>query len=148
MQIGLTLRTEHISVGWCFSETKEEGTSFISTEFTWISVRVKDTAFLMLPTAEIQRVTKPDYMASAAFYFRKWAYWHGKGGDCVERAHGLSPPHCSAWGGRPHCYLPFLFLSPPTPHILCSAESRGAALPEVFNGGIQPGGNAEGVLTH
>lgn len=58
-QIGPTLRTEHTSAGWSFSETKEEGTGFILTEFTLISVLFKDTAFLMLPTAEIQRVRSP-----------------------------------------------------------------------------------------
>lgn len=52
-------------MGWSFSETKEEGTGFILTEFTLIAVLFRDTAFLMLPTAEIQRVRNRLYGLSS-----------------------------------------------------------------------------------
>lgn len=147
MQTGQTVKTEHTSVGLSFSETKEEGITFILIEFTPTSILVKGTAFLLLTTPEIQRIRKTRLCCLRSILL-KGSQPAGVGNEktLAEQAHKAFLPHIAP---RPAATLSLLPLSQPSSHsTLCRhyvqhksrvcrqqwSRSRGTALLEGFSG--------------
>lgn len=86
----------YFSVVLSFSETKKEGIAFIWIEFTLTPILFKDTAFLLLPTIEIWRGRKTWlYCLRSILIERSQSTSMGNVNILTEKAHSLSPPHCS-----------------------------------------------------